>query len=446
NEYRPMRDLSNPQQQQQQQPTAGGAGSASMNNNNPRKRKMLLPCVLESSAFDSKNTNFEDNDDDGKKEERGKKEKNNLEKSNAEIFCDKIWDQIKSELVTESAGKECYQARTSTSQCCNINSDRHSPPPLMEVDLLACYSDKIQQELQQTNAYKPAPFKRSRRKDSYNEVLEWLFRDQPGSPPPNSTNLCHTEQQQHFTTSAERQCYNGFGDQHSQQQYKSFQSTTTTTTATSRGRSIESRRTNGMVRMGGGSGAITTPAPTSQHHRFFPRGNSSARSASIDATHATRPSSQQQPLHQQQQRQQQRQQQQQQQRPRNSSLATSAMDDANRFTNRAPMSTSITRNFNENISSISNLSNQIRSRDGRRGDGRTRTKRNAFGQSPTAVNVSHLNPTAEAPQQISREFFEEFRQENPHLFPTEQDTSYDGKFIITFIQILHLLTKLDEIQ
>uniref|UniRef100_A0A7E4VNY8 PAS domain-containing protein n=1 Tax=Panagrellus redivivus TaxID=6233 RepID=A0A7E4VNY8_PANRE len=55
-------------------------------------------------------------------------------------------------------------------------------------------------------------------------------------------------------------------------------------------------------------------------------------------------------------------------------------------------------------------------------------KRHLYGDSETAimagcggngVNVNQL-PVAEAPQQISREFFEEFKQQNPHLFPDEE--------------------------
>jgi hypothetical protein len=380
-----------------------------------------------------------------------------------------------------------------------------------------------------------------RRKDSYNEVLEWLFRDQPGSPPPNSTNLCSTD---HYPgINNERQCYNGFGDQPPQQQCKPSQPTPT------RGRSIESRRSDGLVRMGGGSRAAAPTTPASQHHRFFTRGNSSARSASIDPTSQRPPSSTQQ------QQQPQQQQRSQQQRPRNYSIATIAVDDANRFANRTSMSTSITRNFNANSNSVTNLSNE-RGSNGRRtgtpaasqgflytgnteqhyNNGKQQpprpqsksntfcsltagfaefgvqsspeeiyngttpscggrllnnsirsnsttspfiqsqntysnsistiptsdsytmsnvgqfnssesrcdtnstlqstllasgSKRNAFGQSPTsaAVNVNQL-PTAEAPQQISREFFEEFRQENPHLFPSEQEQQQQSLFDI----------------
>jgi PAS domain S-box-containing protein len=359
-----------------------------------------------------------------------------------------------------------------------------------------------------------------RRKDSYNEVLEWLFRDQPGSPLPDTTTLCGTEKFVNGNID-ERQCYNGFGNQPSQQQYKSNQQQPQ---QPARGQSIESRRSNGLVRMGGSNGTTTTEISTPKYNRFFPRGNSSSRSASIDACRPTP--------------------QPQQPRPRNYSITASAMDDANRFTNRAPMSTTITRNFNENNPSIT-LSNQRGSNGGRTtttsqtpqrflyssnteqcfNNGKSRTvsgsnafgsltagfadfgvdstspeeifsngpscgttngfnstppsfnkpqntysnpistiptndfytmsdarqcnssesrcnenstlqssmliagsKRNAFGQSSfssaAAVNVNQL-PIVETPQQISREFFEEFRQQNPDLFPIEQDPLCD---------------------
>ena len=146
-----MRDLTNPPPQgaaHQQRPSTQGTGSTTLNN--PRKRKLLLPCVLESTAFDSASTSSlccDDDDDEG----GGKKEKA-LEKSFAEIFCDKIWEQCKLEAVEA----ECFQARTSETQCC---SDRHSPPPSEEVDLLACYSDQLQHEFRAAAA-RPTPFRR----------------------------------------------------------------------------------------------------------------------------------------------------------------------------------------------------------------------------------------------------------------------------------------------
>jgi PAS domain S-box-containing protein len=381
-------------------------------------------------------------------------------------------------------------------------------------------SQQSQRQPQSTTLNNPP-----RRKDSYNEVLEWLFRDQPGSPPPNTTTVCGTEKYVNGNID-ERQCYNGFGDQPSQQQYKSNQQQST------RGQSIESRRIDGLVRMGGSNGATSTEISTSKYNRFFPRENSSARSTSIDACRPTPP--------------------QQQQRPRNCSITASAMDDANRFTNRTPMSTTITRNFNENNSSIT-LSNQRGNTGGRTtttaqtpqrflyssnteqcfNNGKPQpesgsnpfgsltagfaefgvdsspeeifnngpscgttngqpfnsstssfnkpqnsysnsistiptndfytmsnarqcnssesrcnenstlqssmlvagSKRNAFGNSPTstAVNVNQL-PIVETPQQISREFFEEFRQQNPELFPIEQDPLCDIDMCNSFQQ------------
>ena len=370
----------------------------------------------------------------------------------------------------------------------------------------------------------------ARRKDSYNEVLEWLFRDQPGSPAPNSANLCNAPtavDQFSRCNNPEGQCYDGFGD--SQQQYKPPQQP-----QQSRGRSIEGRRNDGLVRMGGSSGAAAPAAPASKHHRFFPRGNSSARSASIDAPLVRTqppPSTS---------------------RPRNCSVAAPALDDANRFAHRAPMSSAVTRNIHEDNDNSGWNGNQGRRHGGgcpatgttpasqgllqypgnaaeqpfshgkpsarpdagsnpfgsltagfadfgvqsspeeifsngasgggplynpnqhnsaptslgqtsnnyadplsalpacdvyamsdarpqeSRCDGNSNlqslllapgSKRNAFGQSPTsaAVNVNQL-PVVEAPLKISREFFEEFRQENPHLFPVEEELLSDCKY------------------
>ena len=346
----------------------------------------------------------------------------------------------------------------------------------------------------------------ARRKDSYNEVLEWLFRDQPESPSTNSTLVCNSYEYRNEGFGG------GFGNQQQPFEFNCEQPGSN---------EVENRRNDRMVRMGGNR--IPKVQQSGQPGYY-------QRSSSIDSFRK-------------------------QQRTRNSSITALAMDDTNRFANRAVEPTTFARIGNENGAKAPYNNGMVV--DGRRENGdRSRSKSttstkgiyndgnfitagagnnsftsqfspltagfaefgvkspegqlqfksrnpsinsrvnfpneaiatyrnnegNKFGnvsaipansynvpdtrqcsiegsvyeshpnmqstmpsagckrnieevRRSEALNVDAL-PVVGGPEQISKEFFEEFKQQNPHLFPQAQENNqYDGMFLqIIFIE------------